>query len=130
MLIYSMSAKSKKLPVYLIVASLALAVLGLWWFQNKKTSSSAETAGIFVVTPLEYGNTTLSGVIQKDAAVGDVGKYYLVTSDSHTILLDAQDIDAMIDETVVATGYLTPPAAEGDLPYMIVSSMESKQYAQ
>lgn len=94
-------------PIYLVLAfSLLVAIcFGLY-----KTYFSPAPAPIFLINPaqLEYGQTTISGIIQKDVPAGKKGTFLLVLSDSRPVLLDVQGIDNLIGLKVSVTGTLSP----------------------
>ena len=74
-----------------------------------------QPANIFAITPasIEYGDTTITGILRKDVPVGQAGNYLLILSDNRAVLLDAQGLDSLLGNSVTVTGYLMP--AEGDL---------------
>ncbi len=89
--------------------------------------SVGQPADIFVVAePLIYGDTTLTGIIQKDAGLGQEGNYYLTLSDGRIIGLDATGIDTMVSREVVVSGYLYPKESDTDIPYMTVGSINTE----
>lgn len=103
-----------------------VVVVGSLVFTGYRYLYPPAPSGIFVVAePLTYGNTTLTGIIQKDAPIGQAGNYYLSLSDGQVVLLDAQGIDTMIGVSVSVTGYLTPKESDSSWPYLTVSSMSS-----
>ncbi|MFZ2200033.1 MAG: hypothetical protein WAV40_04565 [Microgenomates group bacterium] len=86
-----------------------------------------QSAEIFLITPasLDYGDTTISGVLRKDTAVGEKGNYLVILPDSRPVLLDIQGLDNLIGAEVSVTGYLTPLDGES-LISMKVSSLTLK----
>jgi hypothetical protein len=120
-----MSKKSRrKFPVVVVV--IGFMIIGaLWGAYRFSPHQSASLPGIFVITPLEYGNTTLIGVLQKDTSVGKAGKYLLTVND-RIILLDTSGVDSLVGTSVKVAGYLTPPIDSTSLPTMSVTSMESQ----
>lgn len=77
-----------------------------------------------VTSDLEYGNTTIEGILKKDSPVGVKGQYMIVLDDLRPILLDIVGIDSLLGQTVTAKGYLSP--GEGVLPItMSVSEIQA-----
>ena len=89
----------------------------------RSTRPTPESAVVFVVTPLSYGDTTLTGTLRKDAPVGAAGNFLLILSDGRPIALDSQGIDPLIGAKVTADGFLSPPATTGEMPTMNVTSI-------
>ena len=57
---------------------------------------------------LTYGDTTISGTLQKDSPVGQDGIFLLSLSDMRVITLDVQGIDNLLGLSVSVSGVLTP----------------------
>lgn len=74
-------------------------------------------APIFMINTmqLEYGETTITGILQKDSPIGNNGSYILVLSDMRPVLLDAQGLDNFLGLKVTIAGVLSP-AIDSDLP--------------
>ena len=108
---------------YLLLGSFLL-IIGLAWGIYKLIPR--ESAEIFVVTsPTEYGYVTLTGVIQKDTAVGVEGNYFLIIPNQKPILLDVkQDSDSFIGQNVTVTGTLYPENPLGQPITMEVLTIE------
>jgi len=72
--------------------------------------SRAEPAPIFKITPtsIKYGDTTITGTLQKDAPAGQSGNFILALSDMRIITLDVQGIDHLIAVPATVTGVLSP----------------------
>lgn len=92
------------LLVILIIASFA-TYLGLKYLTPKP-----ESAGIFLVASpdLTYGETTISGVLTKDAPAGKKGSFILVLPDSRPVVLDLTGLDAFLGQNVEVAGMLIP----------------------
>lgn len=84
-----------------------------------------QSADIFVVesTPLQYGDTTITGELRKDAPVGEEGNFLLVLPDSRVIVLDVTGIDHLVGTTVSVAGYLSPTVDRSLPMYMTVQSL-------
>lgn len=115
------SRKSKRLkfPPWLWL----LVIVGVLWSAYR--FYPRQSAEIFVVTsPSEYGDVTLTGVIQKDTAVGVEGNYFLIIPNQKPILLDVkQDSDSFIGQNVTVTGILYPESPLGQPITMQVASI-------
>lgn len=115
--------KSRLAPRTLIIA---LIVLGTVGYSSYRYLSARSQSDIFLVTePLTYGDTTLTGIIQKDRPAGVSGNYYLSLANGQVVMLDAQGIDAMIGTTVTVSGNLSPRTPQTSLPYMTVDQLSS-----
>ena len=71
-------------------------------------------APIFLIAPtsLEYGDTSLRGVLRKDVPAGQPGTYLLALPDGRPVRLNISDSDHLLGQPVTVSGYLTP--AQGD----------------
>lgn len=109
------------LIILLLVAS-ALTYAGYKYFMP-----APQSAEIFLITPasLEYGDTTISGVLRKDTAVGQKGNYLVILADSRPVLLDIQGLDNLLGAEVSVSGYLTPSDSDS-LISMKVNSLTLK----
>lgn len=120
-----MARKQKKNSTsnYLLLASIFL-IIGIAWGVYKLIPR--QSAEIFVVTaPLEYGEVSLTGVIQKDTAVGVEGNYFLIIPNQKPILLDVRgDNDSFIGQEVTVSGTLYPESPSGQPPTMEVLTIE------
>ena len=116
-------AKLKWLIVVLLVFGAAWGIYR-FVFQPQQT---AEVAGIFVITPLEYGDSTLSGLIMSDTSENTT-RYFLVTEGElpRNILLSVDNIESLVNSYVTVSGYLYPPDDTLAVPYMEVSEITSQ----
>lgn len=75
-----------------------------------RTLYPAQSSQIMAITPsdLTYGDTTITGILQKDAPVGAAGKYFVTLLDMRVVMLDVQGLDALLGQTVTVAGVLTP----------------------
>lgn len=113
-------------PKTIIISLIILG--GIVYSLYRVVPRSLQPVDIFVVTdPLEYGETSLTGVLSKDTAVGEVGNYYLNLTDGRSVILDVQGMDDFLGLTFTASGFLNPPNSNSILPFMSVTSMEGKQ---
>lgn len=85
-----------------------------------------QSASVFVVDTPSYGETTVTGQLFKDSAVGDPGNYYLITSDGKPVLLGVQGLDDQLGLTFRVSGTLNPPVGDIKLPVLAVTTMESQ----
>lgn len=76
-----------------------------------------QQADIFAITPasLTYGETTVSGILQKDSAVSSSGNYLLILSDSRPITLDVKGLDNLLGLSVNVSGFLLPADQYGPM---------------
>lgn len=118
-----MAKKSRRMqfPKFLLLFLILGAAWGAYRFYPR------QSADIFLITEpgLTYGDTTFSGILRKDAPVGEEGTYFLATPEGRAIMLDAQGLDDMIGLTVNVSGILSPAPTNADLPFMVVVSMET-----
>jgi len=120
----SRSRRPSSKPLYVILGLslfIALAYVGF------RTLYPPQPSSIFLITPtpLEYGDTTISGTLRKDSPVGQDGNFLLILDDSRPILLDVKGLDNLLGLSVSVTGYLLP--VDGDIPMsMTVSSISTQ----
>ena len=74
-------------------------------------------------TAVSYGDTSVTGTLRKDTAVGQSGNYLLVLSDGRPILLDAQGLDGLLGSSVTATGFLSPAVDSTSPMTMTISTI-------
>jgi hypothetical protein len=76
-----------------------------------------QQADIFAITPvsLTYGETTVSGILQKDSAVSSSGNYLLILPDSRPITLDVKGLDNLLGMSVNVSGFLLPADQYGPM---------------
>jgi|GEM_PF-3035744 len=100
-------------PVLIILGLSLLLTLG---FVSYRMLYPPAPVKIFSITPipLEYGDTTITGVLRKDSPVGKVGQYTLILKDTRAIFLDVKNIDSLLGSQVYVQGLLIPP--EGKTP--------------
>lgn len=86
-----------------------------------------QPADIFLIdsASLNYGETTLTGVLNKNAPAGEEGDYLLVLPEGNVIVLDVEGVDNLLGLTISAQGFLLPPieTISPINPYMRVSSV-------
>lgn len=96
------------LPAFLLSLMLALGYVG---FRYLYPPQSADIFVIGQATPLEYGDTTVTGTLTKDSPLGEPGTYLLVLPDSQIIVLEINGLDALVGTKVTVTGILLPAAS-------------------
>jgi len=113
--------KSSRKSLYLILGLSLTLALGYVAYRSMLTPSD-----IFVIqeSPVTYGDTTVTGTLRKDTAVGEVGNYILVLDDGRPVLLDAQGLDGLLGATVSVSGTLSPSANSLSPMTMIVNTIE------
>ncbi len=86
-----------------------------------------QQADIFAITPvsIQYGETTVSGLLRKDSPEGVDGNYLLVLDDSRIVVLDVVGLDKLVGSTVSVSGILTPASDELHPMTMSVSTITS-----
>lgn len=118
--------KKKFLSPRTIIISLILLGGIVYSLYRVVPRSLQQPLDVFVIEePVVYGETTITGNLYKDAAIGKPGNYYLATDNNKAFMLDVTGVDQMVGLSVTVSGYLYPPASESTLPYMIVSDMRS-----
>ncbi len=99
--------RGSRQSIFIILGLSLVLSLGFVYFKSQKTDSP-QSAGIFVVTSAPtYGDTSISGVLRKDAPAGSPGKYILVNEDGVPIILDSTGVDNLIGSPVVVKGNLS-----------------------
>lgn len=113
--------KSSRKSLYLTLGLTFFVALGYFAYRSMLAPSD-----IFVIsqTPLTYGDTTITGTLRKDTAVGEEGNYILVLDDGRPVLLDAQGLDGLLGATVSVSGTLSPSADSLSPMTMIVNTIE------
>lgn len=113
--------KSSRRSLYLILGLSLTLALGYVAYRSMLTPSD-----IFVIqeSPVTYGDTTVTGTLRKDTAVGEVGNYILVLDDGRPVLLDAQGLDGLLGATVSVSGTLSPSPDSLSPMTMIVNTIE------
>ncbi|KKU27396.1 MAG: hypothetical protein UX40_C0018G0005 [Microgenomates group bacterium GW2011_GWF2_46_18] len=81
------------LSYFLIPLFLLIVVLGYGYYRS---------------TAIQYGDTTVNGILRKDTVIGESGTYILVLPDGRPILLDVQGLDNLVGSSVIVTGNLSP----------------------
>lgn len=110
---------------------IVLLIIGAAWgtYRFYLYPASLEPAGIFAITPLEYGDVTLTGFVTKDSSPGQPGNYYLLVNSGELerqIYLAVENIDPLIGYEVRVEGFLEPSSDENVLaPIMTVYEMET-----
>jgi hypothetical protein len=91
---------------FILGLSLVLAIGFSVW----NTYYRAQPVNIMAIeqTPLTYGDTTISGTLQKDSPVGEDGAFFLVLSDMRVVMLDVTGIDSLLGLAVSVSGELAP----------------------
>ena len=104
----SRSSRASRKPLYIILAlSLALSI-GYVSLRPYFTPQSPQIMAIDPSISLTYGDTTVSGILQKDSPVAKPGNFILVLPDLRTIVLDVQGLDSLIGKPVSVSGNLSP----------------------
>lgn len=115
--------RASRKPLYVILAlSLFIAIS----YVGFRTLYPPTPAGILMIgqaVPLKYGDTSVTGKLQKDTAVGVEGNYLLVLADGKLILLDIQGLDSLVGQSVTINGVLSPSTAKGLPMTMTVNSI-------
>ena len=101
----SRRVKSSRKSIYLILILVLVGILSYSYYRSQLTPTD-----IFVIeeSVVQYGDTTVTGTLTKDAVVGDPGNYILALPDGRPIILDAQGLDGFLGATVHVTGNLAP----------------------
>lgn len=120
-----MKRTAKKTRWNLLVLLGLAFILSYAGYQYFMSAPAPQSADIFVIAePLEYGDTTLTGILRKDSAVGKTGKFYLALKDGQTVELSySKNLDNMISKRVTVMGYLTPKSGAQVYPVMTVSNI-------
>lgn len=103
------AVNKKKLIWIFVVSTATLLSVYLFYLYPKK-------ADIYVInnSNLQFGETNLAGIIQKDSAVGVEGNYFLIIPNQKPILLDVQhDSDHLVGRKVILHGTLFPESKTG-----------------
>lgn len=104
--------------------SLAAFIFFMGFIFGFRDNELAQRIGINEVgSNLQYGRTTISGTLIKDAALGSVGRFYLAQNDGTYILLNTKDLDNLVGSSVSVYGTLTPPTSEESFPYMVIEQL-------
>lgn len=102
-----------------IAIVIMIGVWALWSFYPR------QSANIFEVNSgVPQGQGTYAGSIFKDSPVGEPGKYFLVTNEGMTIILDALDLDDSLDMPVTITGEVV--MNDVGMPFMIIDTIEKQ----
>lgn len=109
--------------IIILLLACALTYVGYKYFFPKPQSSN-----IFVVTTptLQYGNTTLTGRLQKDSPMGETGNYLLILPDGRPVLLDSKNLDPIIGLNATVSGILSPASQPGAPMMMIVKEISAQ----
>ena len=112
-------------PIYLIL--LVSLVLSIGYLSLRKIFTP-QPSGVFFIEPttMQYGNTTITGVLQKSSPLGVEGDYILVLPDARIIILDVNGLDQLVGSDVVVTGNLVAPSITNDQLTMQVSKITVK----
>jgi|GEM_PF-2684200 len=108
------------LSYFLIPLFLLIVVLGYGYYR-----SLVQPSNIFLIdeAAVQYGDTTVTGTLRKDTAVGETGNYLLILPDGRPILLDAQGLDSLVGSSVIVTGTLSPAIRPGSSMTMTVNTI-------
>ena len=111
-------------PIYTILALSLFIALG---FAAFRALYPPAPANIFLINPvpLQYGDTIVTGKLQKDTAIGIEGNYLLVLADGKLILLDIQGLDSFVGQSVTISGVLAPASAKGLPMTMTLTSIKT-----
>ena len=122
--IYSMAKLRRKsrlpLSYFLIPLFLLIVALGYGYYR-----SLVQPSNIFLIdeAAVQYGDTTVTGTLRKDTAVGETGNYLLILPDGRPILLDTQGLDSLVGSSVIVTGTLSPAIRPGSSMTMTVNTI-------
>jgi hypothetical protein len=96
----------------------AISYAGLKYFMP-----APQQADIFAITPVEiqYGETTVSGVLRKDSPAGGEGNYLLELDDMRIIVLEVSGVDNLLGQNILVSGILSPATSELHPMSMLVS---------
>ncbi len=95
------------------VLSIGLATFLLTYFVY---GIKPQKADIFLIEDgaSQYGETEITGKVQKDTAIGVEGNYFLLTTENKYILIDTQEeMDGFIGNKVTIKGFQTPATTLG-----------------
>jgi len=112
--------------MYLILAlSLTIAIGYSVW----NTYFRAQPINIMAIeqVPLSYGDTTLTGTLQKDSPAGVDGHFILALPDMRVVELGVQGVDSLIGFTVSVSGVLSPSVASAAPLTMTVNTISVAQ---
>jgi hypothetical protein len=111
-------------PLYIILTVSLVIALGYAGFNYLYPPQSSQIMEIAPIS-LTYGNTTITGILQKDSPLNQPGAFILVLPDMRVVFLDAQGIDGLVGKVVGVSGYLTPISEEKDMGMiMLVNTIE------
>jgi hypothetical protein len=105
-----------------LIISLILAISYVAW----RSYFRPTPIGIMAIDPssLSYGDTTISGTLQKDSPVGQPGTYILIMSDMQVVVLyNISGVDSLLSKQVTVTGLLTAPSSTSAAMAMTVKSI-------
>lgn len=117
----SRGKKSRRNLIAIIIFVGALSYAGFRYLYPPKP------ANIFLINPvpIQYGDTTITGKLQKDTAIGIEGNYLLVLADGKLILLDIQGLDSFVGQSITISGTLSPASAKGLPMTMTITSIKT-----
>jgi hypothetical protein len=118
----SKTRRVSRKPMFIILGlSLTIAIgFSVWNTYFRPTPLT-----IMAIEPvsLTYGDTTISGTLQKDAPIGEDGTFFLVLPDMRVVMLDVQGIDSLLGLSVSVSGELAPAATSTDPITMTVKTI-------
>lgn len=94
-------------PLYFVLGFFFLGVIVYCIFRYLYPPQKSQ---IMAINPalLYYGQTTITGILQKDSPDGIKGKYVVILSDMRAVTLDIQGLDPLLTELVSVSGLLSP----------------------
>lgn len=100
-----------------------LLVLGAAWgiYRFYLSPASLEPAGIFVITPLEYGETTVEGIIRQ----ADNGQFLLEVDNITVVDLSLSNLGEHLNQRVTVSGTLYPPGLVSTSPFLEVTELST-----
>lgn len=103
------SSKFKKYYIGLCVIILALT----FYFGSRDSRPQGLEINVIQESDMQYGDTVLTGLLQKDTAPGIEGNYLLILGNNKLVLLDIQNIDYLVGAAVSVSGFLSPANTAG-----------------
>ena len=116
---------ARKHKYTIIFFPLSIIILTFILINFNKYRKNQRASEIFLIeeTSLSLGQTTITGILQKDSPTGKTGTYLLVLPDSRPVILDIVGLDNLVGKRVNVTGNLTPSSKAGLPLSMTVSEI-------
>lgn len=115
---------SRKPFVIILALSLVIAIGYSVW--NNYFRPTPVTIMAINPVPLTYGDTTISGTLQKDSSAGEDGNFLLVLSDMRVVMLDVMGIDNLLGLSVSVSGELSPATTTSPLTMTVKTIIVSE----